>query len=222
MQKIKKICKCLICLALAGFAVVFGINAYICFSSKSHIISAEEASKLEDVDCILVLGAGVRADGSPSPMLQDRMDAGISLYQNGAAPKLLVSGDHSQKNYNEVQTMKNIAMEEGIPSEDIFMDHAGLCTYDSMYRARDIFQAKKVLIVTQEYHLYRALYIARNLGLDAYGVSADTRRYAGQTMRDFREILARDKDFVTVLTKAKPKYLGDAIPINGNGDVTND
>ena len=218
----KKLLKYLLFPALTGLAMIFGINAYVCRSTKSRILSAEEAGELTDVDCILVLGAGVRADGSPSPMLQDRLDTGINLYQSSAAPKLLMSGDHGRENYNEVQTMKDTAIADGIPSEDIFMDHAGFSTYDSMYRAKDVFQAEKVIIVTQEYHLYRALYIARSLGLDAYGVSADTRRYQGQAMRDLREILARDKDFVTALAKPDPKYLGDAIPVNGDGNATND
>ena len=102
------------------------------------------------------------------------------------------------------------------------MDHAGFSTYESLYRARDIFQAKKIIIVTQEYHLYRALYIAQALGLDAYGVNADYRNYSGQTMRDIREILARNKDFLTSVFQPQPTYLGDAIPISGSGDLTND
>lgn len=218
----KRILKYLLILALIGILLIFGINFYVCRSVKSRIISAENAAQIEDADCILVLGAGVRSDGSPSRMLNDRLNTGISLYQDNAAPKLLMSGDHGRENYNEVQTMRDIAMENGISSEDIFMDHAGFSTYDSLYRARDIFQAKKIIIVTQKYHLYRALYIAKALGLDAYGVSADTRTYAGQTYRDLREILARDKDFVTTIFKPKPTYLGDTIPVSGDGNLTND
>ena len=116
----------------------------------------------------------------------------------------------------------NYAIEKGIPSENIFMDHAGFSTYDSIYRAKDIFQAKKVIIVTQKYHLYRALYIANKLGLEAYGVGADPRKYVGATYRETREILARDKDFVKCIFKPNPTYLGDTIPVSGNGDVTND
>ncbi len=118
--------------------------------------------------------------------------------------------------------MKQVAIDNGIPSADIFMDHAGFSTYDSIYRAKEIFQAQKVIIVTQKYHLYRALYIANQLGLKAYGVAADTRSYAGQSYRELREILARDKDFVKSIFKVKPTYLGEAIPVSGNGDVTND
>lgn len=212
----------LILIVILGLCLLFGIDFYVRSSTKDRIISPENASSVSDADCILVLGAGIRADGSPSPMLQDRLNTGIELYQNGAAPKLLMSGDHGRKKYNEVQTMKDIALDQGVPSEYVFMDHAGFSTYDSLYRARDVFQARKVIIVTQKYHLYRALYIARSLGLDAWGVSADTRRYRGQSQRDFREILARDKDFFVSVFKPLPKYLGDTIPITGNGDLTND
>ncbi|MGN9154818.1 SanA/YdcF family protein [Bariatricus sp. HCP3S3_E12] len=212
----------LILIVILGLCLLFGIDFYVRSSTKDRIISPENASSVSDADCILVLGAGIRTDGSPSPMLQDRLNTGIELYQNGAAPKLLMSGDHGRKKYNEVQTMKDIALDQGVPSEYVFMDHAGFSTYDSLYRARDVFQARKVIIVTQKYHLYRALYIARSLGLDAWGVSADTRRYRGQSQRDFREILARDKDFFVSVFKPLPKYLGDTIPITGNGDLTND
>ena len=212
----------LILIVILGLCLLFGIDFYVRSSTKDRIISPENASSVSDADCILVLGAGIRTDGSPSPMLQDRLNTGIELYQNGAAPKLLMSGDHGRKKYNEVQTMKDIALDQGVPSEDVFMDHAGFSTYDSLYRARDVFQARKVIIVTQKYHLYRALYIARSLGLDTWGVSADTRRYRGQSQRDFREILARDKDFFVSVFKPLPKYLGDTIPITGNGDLTND
>lgn len=212
----------LILIVILGLCLLFGIDFYVRSSTKDRIISPEDVSSVSDADCILVLGAGIRTDGSPSPMLQDRLNTGIELYQNNAAPKLLMSGDHGRKKYNEVQTMKDIALDQGVPSEDVFMDHAGFSTYDSLYRARDVFQARKVIIVTQKYHLYRALYIARSLGLDAWGVSADTRRYRGQSQRDFREILARDKDFFVSVFKPLPKYLGDTIPITGNGDLTND
>ena len=212
----------LILIVILGLCLLFGIDFYVRSSTKDRIISPEDVSSVSDADCLLVLGAGIRADGSPSPMLQDRLNTGIELYQSNAAPKLLMSGDHGRKKYNEVQTMKDIALDQGVPSEDVFMDHAGFSTYDSLYRARDVFQARKVIIVTQKYHLYRALYIARSLGLDAWGVSADTRRYRGQSQRDFREILARDKDFFVSVFKPLPKYLGDTIPITGNGDLTND
>ena len=166
---------------------------------------------------------GVQTCALPiSPMLEDRLQRGIALYNAGAAPKLLMTGDHGREGYNEVGVMKRVAVEAGVPSEDVFMDHAGFSTYESMYRARDIFHAKKVIIVTQQYHLYRAVYIARSLGLDAYGVNCDYRTHGDQFFRDVREILARVKDFATSIIQPKPTYLGDVIPISGNGVVTHD
>jgi vancomycin permeability regulator SanA len=155
-------------------------------------------------------------------MLEDRLRRGVELYEAAAAPKLLMSGDHGQREYDEVNAMKGYAVAAGIPSGDVFMDHAGFSTYESLYRAKEIFGVKKVIIVTQEYHLHRALYIARQLGLEAWGVASDYRSYAGQLMRDIREILARNKDFVTGIFLPEPTYLGEKIPITGDGNVTND
>ena len=133
-----------------------------------------------------------------------------------------MSGDHGRTDYNEVETMKQYAIDEGIDSENIFMDHAGFSTYESIYRAKEVFGVKKMVIITQEYHLYRALYIAEKLGIEAYGVASDYHIHAGQSMRDLREVLARAKDFVTTIVKPEPTYLGDFIDIHGNGDITND
>ncbi|MBO4734037.1 MAG: YdcF family protein, partial [Clostridia bacterium] len=185
-------------------------------------LTAEEAEKIEDIDCIIVLGCQVKSDGSLSHMLRDRLITALELYNAGAAPKLLMSGDHGQTEYNEVGAMKKYATENGVPSADVFMDHAGFSTYETVYRAKEVFKAQKVIIVTQEYHLYRALYIAKKLGVDAYGVSSDLNVYAGQSVRDVREILARNKDFFKCILKPEPKYLGDAIPISGSGDLTDD
>lgn len=201
--------------------VVIGINLYVKLSTKKQIIEAKEASKLNDIDCIVVLGAGVWGD-KPSPMLEDRLIQAIELYKNNVSSKIIMSGDHGRVEYDEVNIMKNYAIEKGVPSEDIFMDHAGFSSYDSIYRAKAIFNAKKIVIVTQKYHLYRALYIANNLEIDAYGVGSDPRKYVGAAYRELREILARNKDLVKCIFKPKPTYLGDTIPVNGSGDVTND
>ena len=209
-------------LAALGAAVVFGINAWVVHSGGQYILTPEEAASLSDVDCILVLGCGVWDDGRPSHMLEDRLKRGVSLYNSGAAPKLLMSGDHGRENYDEVNTMKNYAIEAGVSSEDIFMDHAGFSTYESMYRAKDIFCAEKIIIVSQQYHLYRAIYTARALGIEAYGVAADYRSYSGQLYRDIREILARDKDFFVAIFQPDYPYGGETIPVSGNGNLTND
>ncbi len=212
----------LLCLAGAGIGTVFGINAYVKSVGNNTILTSKQAAELEDVDCIIVLGCQVKGNGKPSDMLKDRLTRGIELYKSGAAPKIIMSGDHGRKEYDEVGTMKQYAINAGVPSEDIFMDHAGFSTYETVYRAKEIFGADKVVIVTQEYHLYRSLYIAKKLGIKAYGVSSDYHTYIGQSMREYREILARCKDFVITIFKPKPTYLGEKIPITSNGDITND
>ena len=211
----------LLSLFIVVSAVLIGTNIYMVSKADDKIITPDEALQIKDADCILVLGCFVRPDGTPSNMLYDRLDVGTSLYLDGAAPKILMSGDHGRTEYDEVNNMKQFALDRNIPSENIFMDHAGFSTYDSMYRARDIFGCKKIIIVTQEYHLYRALYVAESLGIEAYGVAADSREYVGQWTRDIREIAARTKDFFMVAFKMGPVVLGDAIPISGNGNLTN-
>lgn len=198
------------------------LNLIVKSSASRHILTAQEAKELEDVDCILVLGCKVHGDGSPSAMLHDRLQVGVELYQDGVAPKLLMSGDHGRTAYDEVDSMKQFAVDRGIASRDVFMDHAGFSTYESMYRAKEVFQARRIVIVTQGYHLYRAVYIARQLGLEAYGVASDLRGYSGQNGRDLREVLARVKDFLTCVFRPKPTYLGEAIPVSGDGNLTND
>ena len=221
----KKMCIMLmagIVLCLCAVIVVVGINVYMIHSVSDRILSQEEASQLENVDCVIVPGCRVWDNGTPSLMLSDRLDRGIALYDAGAAPKLLMSGDHGQHNYDEVNAMKDYAVGAGIPSEDVFMDHAGFSTYETMYRAGEVFEADTVIIVTQEYHLYRAVYIANALGLDAYGVSSDYHVYPARRRNEAREMLARTKDFMTSIYKPEPTYLGEVIPISGNGDLTND
>lgn len=221
-KKLKKLISICLCMGILGMTSVTVINAIVKGSVKDQILTMEAAAQLTDVDCILVLGCGVRADGTPSDMLHDRLRRGVELFEVNAAPKLLMSGDHGRVGYDEVDAMKTFAVEAGVASDDVFMDHAGFSTYESMYRAKEIFQAKKIIIVTQEYHLYRAIYIAESLGMEAYGVSADYRGYSGQSQRDLREVLARVKDFGTSLFQPKPTYLGEVIPIWGDGNLTND
>ena len=200
-------------------SVPFIINGYVRASAAQYLIDEDTALNV-GADCILVLGAGLKAGGTPSDMLKDRLDEGIALYKAGAAPKLLLSGDNGQIQHNEVKAMNLYAQAAGVPPKDIFLDHAGFSTYESMYRARDVFAVKKVIIVTQKYHQYRAIYTARGLGLTAYGVVAESRTYSGQKYREIREILARNKDFFQIILKPKPTYLGDVIPITGSGIVT--
>ena len=212
----------LVGLAILGIITLFSLNAMVKSTTKENIISVEEAAALEDVDCILVLGCGVHDDGRPSDMLHDRLRRSVELYEAGAAPKLLMSGDHGRAGYDEVDAMKSFAVEAGIPSEDVFMDHAGFSTYESMVRAKEVFQAKKIIIVTQEYHLYRAMYIGQQLGLEVYGVSSNYRNYRNQRDMNTREVLARVKDVFSCIFWPEPTYLGETIPVWGDGNLTND
>ena len=200
-----------------------GINAYVCFSTSDRIVSAETAEE-KSADCILILGCLVRADNEPSLILRDRLDTGIALYNAGAAPKIIMSGDHGRVSYDEVNTMKAYAIERGVPSEDIFMDHAGFSTYESMYRARDIFCAEDIIVVSQKFHLNRALYIADGLGLRARGVASDINGYGGKAelFNEIRESAARCKEFFNMMIKPQPTYLGETIPVWGDGNATND
>ena len=217
----KKMIKYVVLVVAIFILIVLSINLYVKLSTKKQILTNNDYSSLQNIDCIIVLGAGIWGD-KPSPMLEDRLLQAIDLYKKGVASKIIMSGDHGKAEYDEVNVMKKFAIEKGIPSEDIFMDHAGFSSYESIYRAKDIFEAKKVVVVTQEYHLYRALYIANSLGLEAYGVGADPRQYVGALYRELREILARNKDFIKCLYKPDPTYLGETIPVSGSGDITND
>lgn len=220
-QKLWKIGKYIGIIFLIGVLTILTINFIVQKTTEKEIVVEEHGSRIENVDAILVLGAGIWGN-SPSHMLEDRLLTAIDLYKNGVSKKIIMSGDHGREDYDEVNTMKNYAIEKGIPSEDIFMDHAGFSTYESIYRAKEIFNVKKIVIVTQKYHLYRALYIAKKLDIEAYGVSADLRKYSGQAKREGREIIARNKDFFICILKPKPTYLGETIPISGNGNLTND
>ena len=209
------------CLLVLFLILTLIINFYVMFRYKRKIIDVNEAKKLKDIDCILVLGAQVFGK-QPGRMLKHRLRKGLELYNNGVTKKIIVSGDHGRVNYDEVNVMKKYLIKKGIPSENIFMDHAGFSTYESAYRAKNIFKVKKLIIVTQKYHLYRAIYIANKLGMDAYGVSSDKFKYKKQLKREVREVFARNKDFFTCIFKPHTKFEGKEIPISGNGDLTND
>ena len=215
----KKLVVFICLLIILGLCFVFSINDWVIESTKDLII--DQTSDLEGYDAILILGAGVNGN-SPSPMLEDRLKKGIEVYFQGTASKIIMSGDHSREDYDEVNVMKDYATKMGVPSVNVFMDHAGFSTYDSLYRAKEIFKANKIIIVTQEYHLYRALYIAKSLGLEAIGIPAIKTSYRGDSSRELREVLARNKDFFLSIIKPYPTYLGEEIPVFGDGNITND
>lgn len=220
-KAVKIIIVILVLLFVVAATAAFSVDSFVKAKAKERIITAEEATQISDADCIIVLGCRVWSDNTPSAMLSDRLKRGVELYKAGAAPKLLMSGDHGSEDYDEVNVMRKYAEEEGVDSKDIFTDHAGFSTYETMYRAKEVFKAKKVIIVTQSYHLYRAVYDAEKLGLEAVGVVSYERDYdSKQPYRDIREIAARCKDFIYCIFKPKPTYLGEVIPINGDGEMS--
>ena len=194
-------------------------NLVITRSADDYIVQAP--AEAPQAQCAIVLGAKVYPNGTPAPMLTDRLETGVRLYELGKVDKLLLSGDHGQNEYDEVNVMLDYVLERGVPEEDVFTDHAGFDTYDSMYRARDVFKVTDCLVVTQEFHLSRAVYTARALGLEATGVVADIQPYANEFKNAARDWLARVKAFIQVeLTHPEPTYLGPAIPIDGDGRAT--
>lgn len=194
-------------LVLMCSSFVVSVNAYVKDSGDDTFVTVQQAAKLDNVDYIIVLGCFVEEDGTPCDVLKDRLDTSIELYKAGVAPKIIMSGDHSCDKYNEVGAMKQYAVERGVKAEDILMDHSGFSTYETMYRAKEVFGAHKAVIVTQEYHLYRCVYIARELGIDAYGVASD------YIMSPAREVLARCKDFITTIYKPQPTDLDNKYPV---------
>lgn len=228
-----KLIKFIVKMAVFFAIIAIGINFLVIKTAEGQItadytgsaasvtnVDLVEMSRIEP-DCIMVLGASINPDGTPSPILEDRLKAGISLYHRGAAPKLLLTGDDGQVEYNEVEAMKNYAINAGVPEEDIFLDHAGFSTYDSIYRASYVFGIDSMIVVTQEYHLYRALHGCKKMGIEALGVASNQHTYEGQEVRELREVLARVKDFVKWRIKPEATFLGEAIPISGAGNVTN-
>lgn len=220
-KAIRKIAFLFCAIVLAVFLFVLISNLLIVGAGKRKIVSDEELRDFQ-ADCILILGAGVWENARPSAMLEDRLKEGIRLYNEGICSTILVSGDHGRTNYDEVNVMKGYLMDAGIPSESIFMDHAGFSTYESMYRAGEIFGVSKAIIVTQEYHMYRSLFDCKCMGIEALGSLTAYRIYGRERYRMVREWLARDKDILYCLFKAEPTFHGEKIDIHGDGNATND
>lgn len=227
----KKWLKIMLVLILVLILAGVGINVWVVKSTKKDMVASIQGEEIRFVadkkdvkqfkaDCLIVPGAGVKPDGTPSKMLADRLDFAIQLYQMGIAPKILLSGDNGQMEYNELAAMQKYVLARGVPREDIFLDHAGFSTYETMYRAKEVFLVKRAVVVTQSYHLHRALYVGQKLGIEVRGAASDQKRYTGQEMRDAREVLAREKDFFKSIFKPEPTYLGEPFPISGDGTKT--
>lgn len=220
----------MVILIIAAGLTALGVSAYVAKSQMGDIAGVDNGNGISEsvIDecagvhpqCILVLGCAVWENNQPSPMLQFRLDTAIELYKRGVAPKLLLSGDNSVKEYSEPDCMLAYALKQGVPAEDIFLDFAGFSTYDSMYRAKAVFCADNIIVVTQKYHLFRALSICDALGIKAKGVASDQEKRPGRYYREAREVLARCKDLVKGKLKPEPTFLGEKIPLDGDGTVT--
>jgi vancomycin permeability regulator SanA len=206
---------------LAAAAFVFWANQRILDVGLPHIRIADDVPKSA---AIMILGAYVSPAGEVSEVLEERLKVGYELYRRGKAGKIIVSGDHGRTNYDEVNAMKKYLIARNVPVADVFMDHAGFTTYESMYRARAVFKADSLIIVTQRFHLPRAVFLARELGIDACGVASDTGDYVDRYIvyNNIRETFARSKALLSALLKPRPTFLGDAIPVTGDGRATDD
>lgn len=202
---------------VVDIAIAFVAIQFIVLRTSSSVIALEDVPA---VDAIIIPGASVNPNGVPSDILEDRLLTGVDLYEAGKAGAIIVSGDNGQNQYDEVNAMRLYLLEQGIPAEDIFLDHAGFDTYDTMYRAKAIFGADSVVVATQRYHLPRALYIGEARGIEVYGVSADRQEYRGMRYFMAREMLANVKAVIDVLLRSKPMYLGNSISLDGDGRVT--
>lgn len=214
MKSIKKIFCYVTILGILLFILIFFVNYKILSFASPYIY--QNQNQVPVAQAVLVLGAKVKTNGSLSSILEDRAQTALELYQAKKVEKILVSGDHGTKTYDEVNALKKYFLEKGVPATDLFLDHAGFDTYDSMYRARDIFHANSLIVVTQNFHLPRAVYIGKSLGENVLGLSADKHVYVGALRMEIREVLARVKAYFSVLLYLKPKFLGPAIPLTGD------
>ncbi len=212
--------------AIAGcvlFGMALGVSGAVCNKTQDRIFELQDIDQIgreEAYDCVLVLGCRVYDDGRLSPMLEDRMKVAVELMGQGISDRLLVSGDHATDAYDEVGAMKDYAVERGVDSSAVFQDHDGYSTYDSIARLNSVYGARRVVIVTQKYHLHRALHLAEAMGIEAVGVSADLQSYSKQASYDFREIFARCKDVYLGLRNPAPSGDLTSVSLDGDGNTT--
>ena len=211
-----KVLRYLVVAFLLILLLTSGLSVYIRKSTNPYIF--EQAEKLPKAYTVLVLGASVRSNGELSTMLRDRVESALLLYSMGKVKRFLLSGDNGTTSYNEPVAMKKYLLERGVPEEDIFLDYAGFDTYDSVYRASYIFEVDQAIVVTQHFHLPRALYIARSMGLDYYGYIGDRRAYELESRNRYREIAANIKAWIELLIQKEPHFKGDRIPITGKNN----
>lgn len=202
---------------------VVAANAITVGTTRGNVHTVAQTAELlegDPADAVVVLGASVHADGTPSDILADRLEVAVDLYLEGAARAIIVSGDNRSSHYNESDAMKAFCVEAGVPSEDVYVDHGGVNTYESMYRARHVFGAERIVVATQAYHLYRAMFAADCLGMQAWGVACDKGAYDNQQMYSAREVMARTKDFYAALLRLPVDTAGETVSLNDSGDLT--
>lgn len=204
-----------------GAIILFGVflvvillaNAIVLLHARPYIVSNIE--ELSEAQAVIILGAAVYRDGELSPVLKERVDTAVAVYKNGLVEKILMSGDNSSENYNEVSPVHQYLLDSGVPIEDIFLDYAGFDSYDTMYRAKSIYGVESAIIVTQTFHLSRSLFIANNLGIESEGTHPPADKSTWYNY--LRETLSVVKAVYDVTFKSDPTYLGEEIPITGDG-----
>lgn len=214
---LKKFSKAFLLLSIIGLLAIVLVNGYVKSSTKQRIYYSLDEFPKNDVG--IIFGAGINGD-QPSKYLKDRLDAGILLYKSNHINKILLSGDNGRQGYDELTVMKNYCFKHGVDTTKIFIDYAGFDTYSTLFRAKSIFKVKSATLVSQEYHLNRAIYIGQNLGVNSVGFSANAGQYLGYNYVTFREYLSIFKSFLDVLRNREPHFLGNSIDINGVSNYT--
>jgi vancomycin permeability regulator SanA len=203
----------MICALIVMGALGVVLPTYVAFTSYRDRIY-EDLADVPSAPVAVVFGAGVAPNGRPSPMLADRVDAAVALYKAGKVGRILMTGDNSRPDYDEVTAMKRHAVASGVPAQHVNLDYAGFRTYDSCYRARVIFGVERAILVTQGYHLPRALYLANRMGIDAFGLKAGLDNYRDQRYYDLREAAALLITWYEVnLLQPQPRFLGEPVDL---------
>lgn len=202
----------LIALGILGVVGVILPRLITSIYSMNRIYQTEDAPQKR---LAIVFGAGLRRDGTPTAILRDRVETAADLYFTGKVEKLLMSGDNRFLEYNEPESMRQYALSLGVPDEAIAMDYAGRRTYDTCYRAKEVFAVEDVLLVTQKFHLPRALFLCNALGLEATGVEANTRRFWSVSLLiwNVRELLATTGAFLDLFVTNPQPVLGEPNPL---------
>ncbi len=216
----KKLLNILVFVLIIGVLSVLALQFHVNRSTRDLMHS--NIDSIKPVYTGIVLGASVRPDKSLSPILQDRVDAALNAFEAGKFQRFLLSGDHGSRNYDEVNAMKDYLNQKGVADSVIFLDHAGFDTYDSMFRAKEVFEVDDAVIFTQKFHLPRALYLANNLGLEAQGFESDMREYSANSSLKRREWLANIKAWIELNIEKQPTYSGDIISIKGSSAESHD